>query len=159
MRVGRTAIGCLVGVAALVGVMLLVRPLIFSVAPPRDDSRVVIGSASQFADGPERVVVALSRSYGLDSERPLGGGRVQLALIGSQGEAANVVALSAASSVADACPVEPMDGRLVDCAGRAWALDGAPLEAGRPPLERFATTIENGVVYADLTQPLAVPGE
>ena len=46
----------------------LVRPLIFSVAPPRDDSVVIVAQAPEIVDGPILRDVVLSRSYGWDGE-------------------------------------------------------------------------------------------
>ena len=39
----RAAVGCLFVALAVVAVALLVRPAIFSVAPPRDDAVVTVG--------------------------------------------------------------------------------------------------------------------
>ena len=77
----RAAIGCLVIALLGLGAAALVRPLIFSVAPPRDDSVVVIGTLAEVAAGPVRQDLVLSRSYGHDGERDAGDGRVQIAIM------------------------------------------------------------------------------
>jgi hypothetical protein len=160
MRVGRTAMGCLVGVAALIGLMLLVREAIFTVGPPRDDSRVAIGTATEFADAPGRVEVVLSRSYGLDGERSLDdGGLRQLAVIASGDPIVGISVVSGASPVEADCDVEIGPDRLVDCAGRDWTFEGVPIDPELPPLQRFAAHVETGAVTADLTRPLGGSGE
>ena len=48
---------------------------------------------------------------------------------------------------------------LVDCDGRAWSLDGQPLDGGaQPALQRFGAELTNGAVIADLTTPVSGPG-
>jgi hypothetical protein len=152
--VARTAIGCLLAAAALVGLMLLVRPAIFSLAPPRDDTRVTVGSAASLAGGPRRIDVALARSYGLDGERPLDAGRVQVTLVVAPTLTGGFSVVNAASPIAVDCPIEIAQDRLRDCEGRAWAFDGSPIDAGLPPLQRFEVSIVDGSVRADLTRPI-----
>jgi hypothetical protein len=152
--VARTAVGCLVVTLALVGLMLLVRPAIFSLAPPRDDTHVIVGTATALATGPRVVEVALARSYGLDGERPLEAGRVQVALIVAPSLTGGFSVVNAASPVADDCPIEIGDDRLRDCEGRSWTFDGSPIDPGFPPLQRFEVSIDEGSVGADLTRPI-----
>jgi hypothetical protein len=160
LPVRSAVLGCLVGVAALIGLMLLVRPLIFTFAPPRDDSGVIIGSASQFAGEPERIEVVLSRSYGHDGEQPLedGGGQVQLSVFASAATAGGISVVNAASPIEPDCPVELAGDRLSDCAGRTWAFDGTPIDPDLPPLQRFAARVERGAVSVDLTRSVEGAG-
>ena len=153
MPVARTAIGCLAAVVALVGLMLLVRPAIFSLAPPRDDAAVVVGASVDPSAGPRVVDVALARSYGLDGERPIGGGRVQVRLVVAPTIAGAFSVVNGASPVAEDCAVEIAEDRLRDCDGRTWTFDGLAIDAPEP-LQRFAAVVREGSVVADLTRPL-----
>lgn len=150
----RYAVGCLLIAVLVVAVILLVRPVIFSLAPPRDDSAVIVATAAEAAAGPVRRDVVLARSYGHHGELAAGEGRVQLRLLIGPGPAGGVVVLNAASPAADDCAVEIDDDRLTDCDGRAWTLEGIPLDSGDPPLQRFAATVEDGAVVADLTMAI-----
>ena len=152
--VRRAAIGCLLVAAVVVGVALLVRPAIFSVAAPRDDSTVVVVAATEIADGPIRRDVLLSGTHGWSGERDAGGGRVQLTVIVSQPAAAAVAAVNAASPGRDDCPIQIDADRLLDCDGRAWTFDGLPLDPADPWLERIAARLESGGVVLDLTGPV-----
>ena len=152
--VRRAAIGCIVVAAAVVGLALLVRPAIFSVAPPRDDSAVVVATATEVAAGPIRRDVLLSRTHGWSGEREAGDGRVQLTVIVSQPAIAAVAAVNAAAPGRDDCPIEIGADRLLDCEGRAWTFDGIPLDPADPTLERIAARLESGGVVLDLTGPV-----
>jgi hypothetical protein len=154
MPVARTVVGCLVVAAALVGLMLLVRPAIFSLAPPRDDTHVIVGTTTALATGPRVVDVALARSYGLDGERPLGDGRVQVALVVAPTLTGGFGVVNATSPISDDCPIEIAEDRLRDCAGRSWTFDGSPIDPGLPPLQRFEVSVDDGSVGADLTRPI-----
>lgn len=149
--VRRYAVGCLLIAVLVLGVILLVRPAIFTLAPPRDDATVVVATAAEAAGGPMRRDVILGRSYGHDGELDAGDGRVQLGLIIGPGAAGGVAVINAASPVADDCPVEIGADRLTDCDGRSWTFDGVPLDSADPPLQRFPATVDDGAVVADLT--------
>jgi hypothetical protein len=154
MPVARTAVGCLVVALVIVGLMLLVRPAIFSLAPPRDDTHVILGTTAALASGPRVVQVALARSYGLDGERPLDAGRVQAAVVVAPTLSGGFSVVNAASPVAPDCPVEIAGDRLRDCEGRTWTFDGSPIDPGLPPLQRFEVSVDDGSVGADLTRPI-----
>lgn len=150
----RAAIGCLVIAVLGVAVVLLVRPAIFLLAPPRDDSAVIVATVAQMGDGAIRRDVVIERSYGHDGEIDAGEGRVQLGLVVAPSAFGATVVLNAASPDADDCPVAVEVGRLVDCDGRAWTLDGRPIDAADPPLQRFPSEVVDGSVVADLTRTL-----
>jgi len=150
----RAAVGCLLIALAGLAVALIVRPAIFSFASPRDDSAVVVATAADVVDGPVMRDVLLTRSYGWPGEIDAGDGRVQLRVIVAPGPFAGVTAVAAASPVSDDCPIEVAQVGLVDCEGRAWTLDGAPLESGLPPLDRFPVDVANGSVTVDLTRTI-----
>ena len=150
----RAAIGCLLIAVAGLAVALIVRPAIFSFSTPRDDSAVVVAAASEIVDGPVTRDVLLTRSYGWPGEIDAGDGRVQLSVIVAPGAFAGVTVVPAASPLADDCPLEVAQVGLVDCDGRAWTLDGVPLEAGLPPLDSFPVQVVNGSVTVDLTRTI-----
>ncbi len=124
----RAAVGCLLIALAGLAVALIVRPAIFSFASPRDDSAVVVATAADVVDGPVKRDVLLTRSYGWPGEIDAGDGRVQLSVIVAPGAFAGVTAVAAASPLSDDCPLEIAQVGLVDCEGRAWTLDGVPLD-------------------------------
>ena len=150
----RAAVGCLLIALAGLAVALIVRPAIFSFASPRDDSAVVVATAADVVDGPVMRDVLLTRSYGWPGEIDAGDGRVQLRVIVAPGPFAGVTAVAAASPVSDDCPIEVAQVGLVDCEGRAWTLDGVPLESGLPPLDRFPVDVAGGSVTVDLTRTI-----
>lgn len=152
----RAAIGCLVLAIVGFGFAALIRPLIFSVAPPRDDSVVIVGTLADAAAGPIRRVQLLSRSYGYDGELDAGDGRVEVAIIASATDFGGVTVVNAASPERDDCPVDLGADRLVDCAGRTWTYEGLPIDPADPPLQRFPTTIQDGAIVVDFTR-LAAP--
>jgi hypothetical protein len=148
----RAAVGCLAIAILGIAAVLLVRPAIFLLAPPRDDSAVIVATVAQISSGPLEREVVLGRSYGHPGEADAGDGRVQLRLIVAPSTFGSTVVLNAASPGRDDCPVELDGGRLVDCDGRAWTVDGRPLSSADPPLERFAVEVREGAVVADLTR-------
>jgi hypothetical protein len=150
----RAAIGCLVLAVVGFGFAALVRPLIFSVAPPRDDSVVIVATLADTAAGPIRRVQLLSRSYGHQGEVEAGDGRVEVAVIATATEFGGVTVVNAASPDRDGCPVEVGADRLVDCDGRTWTYEGLPIDSADPPLQRFPATIEDGAIVVDFTRSL-----
>ena len=150
----RAAVGCLLVTLTLVGIALVVRLAILSAAPPRDDSVVTVATASEVTAGPLRRDLILSRSRGWSGERDAGDGRVQVAVIVSPTTGRGFAAVNAASPGRDGCPVEIAADRLTDCDGRAWTVDGIPIEAADPPLERIAVDVSSGSVVLDMTAPL-----
>ncbi|HEX7172934.1 MAG TPA: hypothetical protein VF365_10045 [Candidatus Limnocylindria bacterium] len=148
----RAAIGCLALAIVGFGFAALVRPLIFSVAPPRDDSVVIVGTLTDAAAGPIRSVQLLSRSYGYDGELDAGDGRVEVTVIASATDFGGVTVVNAASPNRENCPVGLGADRLVDCDGRTWTYEGLPIDSADPPLQRFPATIEDGAIVVDFTR-------
>ena len=148
----RAAVGCLLIALAGLAVALLVRPAIFYFAPPRDDSAVVVATAAEIFDGPVLRDVLLTRSYGWDGERDAGDGRVQLGVIVAPGPFVGVTAVAAASPMTEDCDVVIGPDGLTDCEGRAWTVDGVPLQTGVTPLDRFPVEVVAGSVTVDLTR-------
>jgi len=150
----RAAVGCLLVALAVVALALIVRPAIFSLAPPRDDASVIAVTATEVATGPIHRDFVLSRSHGWSGERDAGDGRVQLAVILAPTSTSGAVsAVNASSPGRDDCPVEIGADRLSDCDGRAWTFDGFAIDSADPPLERIAAEVVDGSVVLDLTQP------
>ena len=150
----RAAVGCLVVALAVIAVALIVRPAIFSVAPPRDDSAVTVAAAREISAGPIRRELILSRSRGWSGERDAGDGRVQVAVVVASSTAGGISAVNAASPGMTGCPVEIAADRLADCDGRAWTYDGIPIDPAVLPLERIAVVVTSGSIILDMSAPL-----
>jgi len=150
----RAAIGCVALAAVAIGAALIVRPAIFSLAPPRDDAAVIIATTNEVSAGPIRRDVVLSRTHGWSGELDAANGRVQLAVIVSPSAFGGIAAVNAASPGRSDCPLDVGADRLVDCDGRAWTFEGVPLESSDPHLERIGVEVVSGAVVLDMTQPL-----
>jgi len=149
--VRRALVGCLLIAIVGFGLAALVRPLIFSCAPARDDAVVVVAQAPEIVDGPIRRDVLLAQSYGWDGEVDAGDGRVTLPVVISPLAGGTATAVAAASPVSDDCPVEIAADRLRDCEGRTWTFAGLPIDATDPPLQRFPVEVDAGAVIVDFT--------
>lgn len=159
LPVRRAVIGGIALFVVLIGLALLIRPIIFSVAPPRGDGNLGVASTGELVAGPVSRPVLLTESHALLGERDEGN-RVAITIIVSALPGGGVAVVNAWSTV-EACPVAIASDAttLVDCAERRWGPDGAPLEGGsQPPLQRFAARVDNGAVIADLSAPVSGPG-
>jgi hypothetical protein len=152
--VGRAALGCLLIALVGLGFAALIRPAIFSVAPPRDDTVVIVGTLAEAQSGPFRREQLLARSYGHDGEVDAGDGRVQLAVVVAPATFGGVSVVSAASPVAEDCPIVIDGDRLADCDGRTWTFEGLPIDSADPPLQRFPATVTDGAIVVDFTRAL-----
>ena len=150
--VRRAVIGCLTIALLVAGLLVLIRPALFTLAPPRDDSAVVVAAASELGDLPIRRDVVLSRAHGWAGEVDAGDGRVQLTILISPSALGGVAAVNAATPGREGCAVEVSGDRLEDCDGRTWTFDGVPIDAADPPLERFAVIDEGGALVVDMTR-------
>ena len=146
----RALIGFALIVALVVVLMALVRPAIFTLAPPRDDASVVVATLTDVTAGPERVDVVLRRSYGWAGERDAGDGRVQVGVIVGP-TTTGIAAVNATSPVQADCEVTIGADRLTDCGGRSWTFGGLPIDPADPPLERFPIRVDAGTVIVDFT--------
>ena len=152
--VRRAAIGCLT-IAVLVGaLLLLVRPAIFTLAPPRDDTAVLVATGTELGSAPIRRDVILTRAYGWAGEVDAGDGRSQVTILVTPTALGGASAVNAASPARRECAVELAEDRLRDCDGRTWTFDGLPLATGDPVLERFPAAIEGGSVVVDMSRTL-----
>ncbi len=150
--VRRAAIGCLAIALVGLGLAALVRPAIFTLAPPRGDDAVIVATLAELGEGPIEREHLLTRSYGHHGERAAGDGRVQLTLILAQSAFGGVSAVNAASPVTSDCPIEVGADRLVDCEDRAWTHDGLPIDPADPPLDRFPVNLDGSSIVVDLTR-------
>ena len=149
----RVLVGFALIALLVLAVMLLVRPTIFTLAPPRDDTVVTVGTLNEVSANTRRIEVVLSDSYGWAGEQDAGDGRTQLGVIVGP-TATGLAAVNASSPLADDCPVQITADRLTDCDGHSWTFAGLPLDSAHPPLERFPITVEGGSVLVDFTRTI-----
>ena len=150
--VRRAAIGCLLIALVGLGIAGLVRPAIFTLAPPRDDASTIVATLSELSAGPIERDQLLVRSYGHDGERDAGDGRSQLRIIVLESSFGGVTVVNAASPGRADCPVEIGADRLVDCDGRAWTFEGLPVDSADEPLQRFPSEVDEGSIVVDFTR-------
>jgi hypothetical protein len=152
-QVVRYAAAAAVAFLLLLGVLLLVRPLIYSVAPPRDDSVYAVATLTNVpASGPLVEELLLNTAHGLLGERRSGQHAVITVAI-SRGLTGLFSVVNAWSPVND-CALTGRPDRLIDCRGRAWTLVGDPFTSGDPPLQSFPVTNQNGALVVDFTHPV-----
>ena len=133
------------------GLLLLVRPFIFSFAEPLDDSNYTVAAAAQVKDGPLLVEIVLNESHNLPGEVHRDG-RVGLTVVVSP-VGTDAYAVVDAWSPTNDCALTLGADRLTDCAGDTWTFDGIPIDPADPSLMAFPTTVSNGAVVADFTRP------
>ncbi len=151
----RYALVAVLGLVLLVGAMLLVRPLIFSVAPERGDANYSVAPVTDLANGAIQRELLLNESHAIAGERPEGR-RAAVSVVISEPPVGGIAAVSA-WSVANDCAVAIAGDRLRDCAGLTWTFDGTPIEASAP-LRRFPAAIRAGAIVVDFTR-LAASGD
>lgn len=152
--VSRYALVALLGLGAVMVVVLLVRPFIFSFADARDDANYSLIAASEVDAGPVVTDALLEESHGLGGEDPqddLVRIRVAAAPLPPGRDGYSVV--NAWSPVND-CPLTLGSDRLVDCAGAAWTYEGFPIDVAHPMLEAFPSEVRQGAIVVDFTTPL-----
>ncbi len=150
----RYALVALLGLAAVMVVVLLVRPFIFSFAGARDDANYALIAASEVDPGPVLTDVLLEESHGLAGEEvrdDLVRVRVAAAPLPPGRDGYTVV--NAWSPVND-CALTLASDRLVDCAGAAWTYEGFPFDVAHPMLEAFQTEVRQGAIVVDFTTPV-----
>jgi len=152
LPVRRYLVAGVLAAVAIGGLLLLVRPFIFSFAPPLGDANYTVASAAAIRNGPALVEIVLNESHGLPGEVHRDD-RVGLTVVVSPvgGDAFAVVD---AWSPTNDCAVTLGADRLVDCKGDAWTFDGVPLDPADLPLLSFPTTVNNGAVVADFTDSM-----
>ena len=151
--VGRYALVALLAVLVLLGITLLVRPLIFSLADPRDDARYALPLTITEADrGPQLIEIVLNDQRGLPGEVVQDdrvGYTVVLAPLPGRGGYSVVGAWSPTGD----CPLAISGDRLRDCNDATWTFEGVPFDVNDPSLVAFPVAVRNGAVIADFTAP------
>lgn len=153
MPIARYAVAAILAIAGLVGLMLLVRPLIFSLAPPLDDSNYRLIAAATADEGVQLVPIVLNEPQGLLGE-VVAGEHARLTVVVAPVTGTGRYTVVNAWSPTNDCAIELGPDRLVDCVGGAWTYEGIPIDPAGPPLERFPTTVRNGAVVVDFTRPV-----
>jgi hypothetical protein len=137
---------------AVGGVLLLVRPFIFSFAEPLDDSNYSVAAAAQAKHGPLLVEIVLNETHRLPGEVHRDE-RVGLTVVVSAVGTEAFAVVNAWSPTND-CALTLGADRLTDCAGDTWTFEGVPIDPADPALMSFPTTVSNGAVIADFTHPI-----
>lgn len=142
----------LLAAAAVGGLLLLVRPFIFSFAPPLDDTNYTVAGVLEARARPMLVEIVLNEAHGLPGEVHRDN-RVGLTIVVSS-VGTDAFAVVDAWSPTNDCAVTLGADRLVDCRGDTWTFDGVPIDPADPGLTEFPTTVRNGAVVADFTRPI-----
>ncbi len=150
--VGRYVLAGLVVAAVVSGLLLLVRPLIFSLAPLLDDTNYTVAGVAAADDGPMLVEIVLNESQGLPGEVRSDERSHLMVIVVPIGPAAFSV-VNAWSPTND-CAVTLAADRVRDCEGDAWTFDGIPIDPANPRLQAFPTRVNNGAVVVDFTRPV-----
>lgn len=155
VQLRRYVVAGLLAAALVSGILLLVRPFIFTFAQPLNDTNYTVAAASQAKDAPMLVEIVLNEAHGLPGEVHRDK-RVGLTVVVSS-VGPDAFAVVDAWSPTHACEVTLGADRLVDCAGDTWTFDGIPIDPTKPPLLGFPTTVNNGAVVVDFTRPNSRP--
>jgi hypothetical protein len=149
----RYAFVAVLGLGAVLAVVLLVRPFIFSFAGARDDANYALAAAGDIDNGPLLTDVLLEESHGLDGESTQDQlVRVRVAAAPLPGrEGYSVVN---AWSPTNGCPLTLGPDRLVDCEGDAWTYAGYPIDVADPKLLAFPSEVRQGALIVDFTSPM-----
>ena len=139
--------------AVIGGLLLLVRPFIFTFAPPLGDENYTVASAATIQNGPALVEIVLNESHDLPGEVHRND-EVGLTVVVSQ-VSTDAFAVVDAWSPTNDCALTLRADRVVDCAGDTWTFDGVPIDPADPALLAFPTTVRNGAVVADFTRPVS----
>ena len=149
--VRRYVVAGLLTAAVVGGLLLLVRPFIFSFAPPLSDANYTVASAATIRNGPKVVEIVLSESHGWPGEAERDDELVSLTVVVSAIGPEAFAVVDAWSPTND-CALTLGADRLTDCAGDTWTFDGLPIDPADPPLVAFPTTVNSGAVVADFTR-------
>ena len=149
----RYIVAGLLTAAAVGGLLLLVRPFIFSFAGPLNDANYTVASAAVIKNGPKLVEIVLNEAHDWPGEVHRGE-RVGLTVVVSA-VGPDAFAVVDAWSPTNDCAITLGADRLVDCAGDTWTFDGVPIDPADPALLAFPTTVRNGAVVADFTRPVS----
>lgn len=149
----RYAILAIGGFLVLLALLLLVRPFIFSLGPPRDDSVYAVATVGDLTGGPLQRDLLLNGPHGLLGEQD-SGGHAELSVVISRTVTGQYAVVSSWSPVND-CALTLGADRVTDCRGVQWTLAGDPFVSSDPPLQRFPVRVENGAIVVDFTSPVS----
>jgi hypothetical protein len=155
LPVRRSIVAGLLAAAAVGGLLLLVRPFIFSFAPPLSDANYTVASAAAIRNGRALVEIVLNESHDLPGEVHRNEA-VGLTVVVSAVRTDAFAVVDAWSPTHD-CALTLAADRVVDCAGDTWTFDGVPIDPADPPLLGFPTSVNNGAVVTDFTRPISPP--
>jgi hypothetical protein len=151
--VRRYAVLALLAIGGLLVITLLVRPLIFTLAGPRDDANFPVLSVSEADKGAQLIEIRLNDPHGLPGE-VVRGDEVGYSLVVAPLPGRDGYSLVGAWSPVNDCAVSVAGDRLRDCQGVTWTFEGFPFRADDPALTAFPVTVRNGAVLADFTSPM-----
>ena len=155
LPVRRGVVTGVLAAAAVGGLLLLVRPFLFSFAPPLNDANYTVASAASIRNGPALVEIVLNESHDLPGEVHRHEA-VGLTVVVSQVGTDAFAVVDAWSPTSD-CALTLRADRVVDCEGDTWTFDGVPIDPADPALLAFPTTVRNGAVVVDFTRPISPP--
>lgn len=151
--VARYALVVLLGLAAVMLVILLVRPFVLSFADARDDANYALAAASTVDRSPLMTDVLLEQGHGLAGESSEDDRvRILVAAAALPGSAGYSV-VNAWSPTND-CELALGTDRLVDCEGDAWTYAGFPIDPEQAMLQAFPNEVRQGAIIVDFTNPL-----
>jgi hypothetical protein len=153
LPVRRGVVAGLLAAAAIGGLLLLVRPFLFTFAPPLNDANYTVASAASIQNGPALVEIVLNESHHLPGEVHRNQA-VGLTVVVSQ-VGTDAFAVVDAWSPTNDCALTLRADRVVDCAGDTWTFDGVPIDPADPALLAFPTTVRSGAVVVDFTRPIS----
>ncbi len=152
--ISRYALVAVLGLGAVMVVVLLVRPFIFSFADARDDANYSLIAASKVDAGPVVTDALLEESHGLAGEMAQDDRvRIWVAAAPLPPGRDGYSVVNAWSPVND-CPLALGSDRLVDCQGAAWTYEGFPIDVAHPMLQAFPNQVRQGAIIVDFTTPL-----
>lgn len=155
MPIGRYVVAGLLVAAVVSGLLLLVRPLLFSLAGPLNDTNYTVAGSAEADNGPMLVEIVLNEPHGLPGEVRRDQRAGLMVIVAPLGPATFSV-VNAWSPTHD-CAVTLGPDRLLDCEGDAWTYDGIPIDSADPRLQGFPTRVNNGAVVVDFTRPISAP--
>jgi hypothetical protein len=149
----RYAVLALLAVAGLLLITLLVRPLIFSLAGPRDDANYPVLSVADADKGPTLLELRLNDPHDLPGE-VVKGDTVGYSVVIAPLPGRDGYSVVGAWSPVNDCALVIAGDRLRDCRSATWTFEGFPFKTGDPRLTAFPVTVRNGAVLADFTKPI-----
>lgn len=151
LPVRRYVVAGLISAATVGGLLLLVRPFIFSFAPPLNDANYTVGSAAAIRNGPALVEIVLGEPHGWPGEVRRDDDLISLSVVVAASGPEAFAVVDAWSPTND-CVLTLGADRLTDCEGDTWTFDGVPINPADPSLTAFPTTVNSGAVVADFTR-------